>query len=515
MTWLYGPPGVGKSAIAQTFGELAREHGCLGAAFFSAFNDLPTDSSRIIPTLAYQLAIRIPNYKNIVTHQLADDPSVLRAALPVQFQKLITKPFSLLTSPGEQQAANNQPYVIILDGLDECEDEKAQCELIELINQAAQKSDLPLIWLLCSRPESHIKYTFSQLEYVQSCDREELVIDDEARADVERFLRETFKGIHKRYGLVIAIWPSEEAFDRISKVVSGYFVFASAATRVVDDPIVADPEDQLALLLRMFQGLDDIGMNNPMEALDIFYSRILSRVPEPRLPVAIQILGVCARGEPSERVVHSVEQFRLFLRIEKQPFYHSLKQLHSVVRVPSPEDRQGERLSFYHKSFADYLGKHRRSGKFFLPDSRVAILLGIRSLYWYNHVLTSKNPDRELFVHTPKTKFYTPRFSVVQPDEHSQSQVELKKWSSGDEVRDHRTLVDLSYASEIYCEQSMRVLAETDRDFFDAMCEFNFGLLTRAGDKILADILVKFSHICVSRSSLTSAQPQTHIIGLV
>jgi len=396
MTWLYGPPGVGKSAIAQTFGELADTRGCLGAAFFSVF---PTDSSRIIPTLAYQLAIRSESYKQVVNRQLVDDPSILEARLDVQFRKLIIEPFSLLTSPGQQQTTSDQPYVVILDGLDECEDEQAQCELIVLINRAAQRNDLPLIWLLCSRPESHIKYTFSELEYVQSCDREELVIDDEARADVERFLRESFKEIHERYKLVIAVWPSEEDFDKISKAVSGYFVFASAATRVVGDHIVADPESQLSTLLKILQGLDSIGVNDPLEALDIFYSRILSRVPKRLIPAAVKILGICARGEPlaADGIV-STECFRLLLQMDKATFYGSMEKLHSVVRVPSRKDVQKQCLSFYHKSFADYLSRQRRCSEiFFISKARVEVLLGISSVNWYNHMLVRKNREREFF----------------------------------------------------------------------------------------------------------------------
>lgn len=106
----------------------------LGAAFFfSSLEHRRSDVLRVIPTLSYQLAIRNANYKNFVTQQLASDPSVLDATLPIQFQKLIIEPFSRLNLPTAQQAVNPRPYLIILDGVDECQDEDAQCELIELI----------------------------------------------------------------------------------------------------------------------------------------------------------------------------------------------------------------------------------------------------------------------------------------------------------------------------------------------------------------------------------------------
>ncbi len=387
MTWLYGPAGVGKSAVAQTFGEQAANHDRLGAAFFfAAMDDKRSNPLRVIPTLAYQLAIRDPYYKQLITHQLASDPSVLHATLRVQFQKLIVKPFSL-----RPQTPNIKSYIIILDGLDECKDEDAQCELVELINDSVQKHNLPLIWLVCSRPEPHIKYTFSQLEYSLTCDREELLIDAEARADVELFLRESFQKIRLRYRSIISTpegttWPSETIFDKISQTSSGYFAFSSTVVRVIGDRTVGNPDVQLIALVNMFQGLDKIGLNNPLQALDIFYSRIISRVPEHILPATIKILGICARGEPhnGDKVL-SAENFWLFLRIKSGAFYHALEKLHSVLRIPPPEDAQSESLSFYHKSFSDYLENPRRSGKFYFSKERVRMLVGIGNIYWRNH----------------------------------------------------------------------------------------------------------------------------------
>lgn len=402
MVWLYGPAGVGKSAVAQTFAELANEHKRLKAAFFfSILDEKRSKPLRVIPSLAYQMAIHNEPYKRVLTHQLATDPSVLDATLHVQFQKLIIES---LTSSGPQQSSE-RPYVIVLDGLDECSDERAQCELIELINGAAQRKDLPLLWLVCSRPEPHIKHTFSQPDYIIHCIREELLIDDEVREDVERYLRDTFREIHASYRHIITVpqghpWPPEEIFDIIAKAASGLFVFASTVIRVVGDPTVGNPDGQLKSLLSMLKGLDDVGVNNPLEALDIFYSRILAQVPDHVLSITIQILGLCVYKDSFrvfKRDEFSAEQVWVFLGIDQGFFYSALQKLHSVIRVPPPEDAPREGPSFYHKSFSDYLSNRRRSGQFFLAQPKIVTLVAANTLRLYNHVLTYTHPICELF----------------------------------------------------------------------------------------------------------------------
>ncbi|KAF9444576.1 hypothetical protein P691DRAFT_796409 [Macrolepiota fuliginosa MF-IS2] len=198
LAWLHGSPGVGKSAVAQTFAEDCQAGRCLGGAFFFSRLKGFDKPLRVIPTLAYQLAVNLPGYKAILGQLLADDPAVLQKSMHIQFKKLITEPLSIMTS--NHSLAVEQPYVMILDGLDECEGESAQCEIIEMISEVTRlRSDLPLLWLICSRPESHLKMTFSRADFMINRGQEELVIDHETREDVDRYLRDGFQKIRAKY----------------------------------------------------------------------------------------------------------------------------------------------------------------------------------------------------------------------------------------------------------------------------------------------------------------------------
>ncbi|KAF9450388.1 hypothetical protein P691DRAFT_472364 [Macrolepiota fuliginosa MF-IS2] len=463
MFWLYGPAGVGKSAVAQSFAELARDRKCLGAAhFFFAGDKKRSDPLRLVPSLAYQLAVLDEHYKQALTHLLANDPAVLYAALHLQFQKLIIDPFSLLASHSQQ--ATEHPYLIIIDGLDECSDEQAQRMLVQLINDAAQRADLPLLWLVCSRPESHIKRTFSRPDSGIICDREELIIDDETREDVERYLRDSFREIYITYSDVIIVsqdgcWPPQDDFDLISYASSGLFVFASTSVRVVGDPNVGDPDTQLRLLSSILWGLDEAGIHSPLEALDIFYTRILSRVSDFHLPIVMHFLGFCSYSRP-----RSVQGIASLYPVEQGVFYSAMQKLHSVVKVPPPEDASKKFISFYHKSFEDYLQDPRRSGKYHPSWSKFITTAVTKGLPLYNHFLTCEFPDR------------------VSPEQLAQSQSIVRRWSfAGEEMR-----VGIMVLRNIH-------RAADTASCFAAVREFNFSLMEDIDLTILACAI---KHVC-------------------
>ncbi|KAF9439838.1 hypothetical protein P691DRAFT_780185 [Macrolepiota fuliginosa MF-IS2] len=192
--WLSGPAGAGKSAVAQTVAEFAIDKGILGAAYFFSRSNGRYKYMEIFVTLAYQLAIRFPGYQPLITAMLVAEPDILEKTPRVQFRRLIVDQLLLLS--------HERTRIIILDGLDECDGEDAQLEIIELINNLLHSStSLPIIWVICSRPESHLKRIFAQTDHPIQCWRDFLPIDsEESRRDTEIFIRGRFKEIHRRYG---------------------------------------------------------------------------------------------------------------------------------------------------------------------------------------------------------------------------------------------------------------------------------------------------------------------------
>jgi hypothetical protein len=161
--WLYGPAGTGKSAVAQTFAEHCAGLGRLGAAFFFSRANGRNDPKTVAPTIAYQLGLACVEYKIIIAELIANDPLVLKKFPRAQFTDLIAGPFLRLKRSGHR--VTQKPLVIILDGLDECAGMDEQCEFVEMIREAMTRKDLPLLWLIVSRPEPHLTYMFTRADF--------------------------------------------------------------------------------------------------------------------------------------------------------------------------------------------------------------------------------------------------------------------------------------------------------------------------------------------------------------
>jgi len=115
--WLNGLAGTGKSAIAQTVAERMFAESLLGASFFCsrAFEDR-NDIHLIFPTLAYQLAHKVPKFRSALGALLRYDPSIpFQRPLEKQMRKLIIEPF--------RSVSLTTPVFIAIDGLDECKDD--------------------------------------------------------------------------------------------------------------------------------------------------------------------------------------------------------------------------------------------------------------------------------------------------------------------------------------------------------------------------------------------------------
>ncbi|KXN85827.1 Catalase [Leucoagaricus sp. SymC.cos] len=383
MIWLYGPAGVGKSAIAQTFAEVAKEQKRLGAAFFFSNyrheEKRRSDPLRLVPTIAYQLASQSSVYQHTVAQQIASDPAIFTTDLQMQFRKLIIEPFVQLSSQNVQLFNDGQgPYVVVIDGLDEANSDEAQRELMELIKTATKKPGSPLIWLVCSRPEPHIAYVVTQPDFATTCGKEELVIN-ESKEDVELFLHSRFREIRHRYNLVISVpagdaWPSENDFNTIVKEVNGYFVLGSTVVRIVEDPNVGDPEAQLASVLRMLQGMRITGLVKPLDVLDTFYARILRKVSDHILPVTKRILAICAYPDLFSYLNLTTERVQLLLLLRPAEFHNAIRKLYSVVDIPPDEEASERHLTFFHKSFGDYLRDVNRSGNFSISQDQARSL---------------------------------------------------------------------------------------------------------------------------------------------
>lgn len=391
MIWLMGPAGVGKSAVAQTTAEYCQEIGRLGASFFFSRLNNCTDPDAVIPTLAYRLAANHQGYRNAVTRVIADDRSILDKTLRVQFKKLIVDPFRSLII--QNPLITQEPLLIVIDGLDECDGEDAQCEFVKLVGEYVRLTNpSPLLWMVCSRPEWHLKRVFSGTDFSVGCMHLELTVDAAVdKQDVYRILKDGFKEIHKKYFWDLhgaeadKPWPTEAQLQQLADKAGGLPILASTILRFTDDSDTGDPEGQLKVCLSFLGNLRTPNAASPLHALDLLYRQIMSGVPLAILPVTKRILAFCLFCPHTSRHADvDAQTLANLLDLDQSTFYRALRKLHSVLEIPHAELAHKEPLKLIHASFGDFLRDETRSGKFAIDEAQAKLDVAVHLIRLYN-----------------------------------------------------------------------------------------------------------------------------------
>ncbi|KAJ7883120.1 hypothetical protein B0H13DRAFT_1537646, partial [Mycena leptocephala] len=153
--WLYGPAGAGKSAVSQMMAEKWADENDLAAAFFfSRWQVGGSSGNSLFPTIAFQIAQNIPQLRTSIGMAVEVDPAICDKTIEEQAQALIIHPLNQLDVEGRQ------PSLVIIDGLDECNGKQMQSRIVTKIFRMLLENNLPIRFLICSRPEPHIREAF-------------------------------------------------------------------------------------------------------------------------------------------------------------------------------------------------------------------------------------------------------------------------------------------------------------------------------------------------------------------
>ncbi|KIJ99052.1 hypothetical protein K443DRAFT_8717 [Laccaria amethystina LaAM-08-1] len=319
--WLNGPAGAGKSSITQTIAERCTESSHLAASFFFSQSSPVHNSTRqIFATIAYQLAFAFQSLKQIIKELVEDDPLIINKSMDLQFSQLILGPMELVKQ--------SESKVVIIDGLDECEDPDIQAYIIQLIGQACDQR-LPVCFLIASQPEPHIQ-DFS-----------------------------TSPSAQMTTSSVPTTWPSHADISTLVERSSGQFIYAATVVKFVGER-GHRPTERLKIILDMSLPAKASGA---FAELDCLYSQILSSSAD--IALTLRVLGtwMALPSTLSCRV-----SFLEDLLLQRGDVYLALSSLHSLLRVPDPEQHHQD-IAVYHKSFFDFLIDYQRSKCFFIDVS--------------------------------------------------------------------------------------------------------------------------------------------------
>jgi len=152
-----------------------------------------------------------------------------------QFDALVIQPLRKFYAPLDTLDEKLRRLVVI-DGLDECLSKDTQKQILDMLCEAVRNYELPIIFLIASRPEHDIKTVFTAQPMGGVYAR--LYLDDsfEPGNDICRFLEDSFQQIkndHPFKSCIPVSWPTRSDVAAIVRRSSGQFIYAATVVRYV------------------------------------------------------------------------------------------------------------------------------------------------------------------------------------------------------------------------------------------------------------------------------------------
>jgi len=376
---LYGIAGIGKSTVAKTVAERAANDGTLGASFFfSRDEDNRKSAKSFFNTLAYHLAYHYPMFAERINVALEEDPELVERDPIQQFNRLIAKP---LQTP----IGGENPILLVIDALDECEENDAETILSLFAHKAPQIGQFRIF--ITARPERHIRSIFTHYRNHNQFhlhDIDQSIVEADIRAYLEfRLSREQVcKALPD---LLPPIWqPTTEQMDALVGISGKLFIVAATAASFILDGKHVDPAKRLAVLLRGVSDVDFYGSKHTTAMDKVYMGIIRAAQPDPindwttHFQTCIGTIVLLHDPLPCDALAQ-------LIGIDIGTILRTLSNLHSLL-APSAETRT---FRVHHKSFPDFISDLDRCIPPFCIDRTVHnFRIAIRCLHIMDHFLT-------------------------------------------------------------------------------------------------------------------------------
>lgn len=500
--WLNGMAGTGKSTVADSFTAEAKAAGFVQANFFCARDqESARDIKRIFPSLAFQLAHKIPAYTIALVNVLK--ALRLRLVRPEDLS-LEEQLMQLIVVPLKEIADTLPPCIpLITDAIDECNNYSVHPDTFVrlLLSHADDLRAAHIKFFISSRPAREISDDFktdnSSTPHARVILHE--ISQEDIKHDIRIFVVSSFLEITGRHSM---FQPRAEDIDVITNAASPLFIFASTLCAFIG----AYPEVARYRLSQVISLLSPTGMfagnaSDATGALDRLYTTIFviafmtgsegdSRYKDEgqakkamRVVAAIlllsQPLGLSALAMLLGPDYQSGEEIR------KELLVH----LWSVITEPSDDDKP---VRILHASFQDHLTMRTRAHRAFFVDSDL-----------YHGILAVRCLEL-MTIRLVKGNFLDLRPGV----EHEESDIQSRTTSSVPRA--------LEYACLYWSYHALRSSPDSSRDVIDVLSLFTRTHLLRWIEHLVA--LGNFSRagasafdvrqwLLVSSISLSESEP--------
>lgn len=327
-----------------------RERAILGASFFSSRDSAERSNIHLIfPTIADQLG-RVSDLFRAELRQIVQlNPHIGSSSPPFQLEELIIKPLHAI-------GKSFPSCVIILDALDECKD--AGTTSVILTSLSHYIKDLPLKFLITSRPDQNITSVFNYKSNKLATATQRLVLHEIALATVEPDILLYIESNLVEIGAFYALntqWASERDIQALTKQAFGLFIFAATSVKFIADQSYRSPKEQLVALLEGTKTAEI--SSSPYHHLDKLYKQVLtSAFPDVKKSLKARLKMILGSIVLLQDPLSSTS-LECLLKLQPNTVLQTLGHLHSTILVPE-NDIQPIRL--LHPSFVDFLTDPKR-----------------------------------------------------------------------------------------------------------------------------------------------------------
>ncbi|KAB5588517.1 hypothetical protein CTheo_8041 [Ceratobasidium theobromae] len=343
-----GMAGTGKTTIACSFANRLEERKQLAASFFCTRTSPECrDASRIVPTIAYQLARYSTPFQSALCEVLGEDPDIGTKNIVKQFERLLREPLLRVKD------AIPENLVVVIDALDECDDRTAVRLILDLLYRFAP--GIPLNFFVTSRPEPEI---YSKMIAPSPTSRTILHLHEIEKslvqADIELYLKEELAPMS----------PAESDIVQLAMKSGSLFIYAATLARYIR-PMrgSVNPHRRLRAVL----AIKPDSMSKYAE-IDALYAAVIRSAFEQngldseetedvratlwtvlcaQEPISVDTLSTLAGIDDTERALSAVQPLR------------------SVVHLSETSGL----ISTLHASFPDFMFDKERSGPLFCDPS--------------------------------------------------------------------------------------------------------------------------------------------------
>ncbi|KAF8153168.1 hypothetical protein B0H34DRAFT_94878 [Crassisporium funariophilum] len=345
--WLTGQAGSGKTTVAYTIAKRfestgnANKRTVLGANFLCSRQFQETQSqTRIIPTIAYQLARKCKSYANAL--HVADKFDAVNHDISDQMKDLLVGPWLQSEATRDSELS---PYLIVVDALDEIVGNGGSKFLRHLLN-AVDEYNLPgLKFLVTSRSDPELVQLCEEFTSEAICRLQDVPIK-EAESDIQTYLEASLP----------MLAGSPELVELLRRA-SGLFIYAATAVRYLTLSGSFTAKEQTEMLNDLFsKTYESDSASDAMSLIDGLYQQIMCdafhKLKGKFLTRRLRILFtfLCTAERTSASVAAA-----LLSEDDEEAARAVLRSLHPVLYT------QDDHVYWYHASFPDFIFDQTRS----------------------------------------------------------------------------------------------------------------------------------------------------------